>query len=102
MADAPLGRRPRLALGLAAGSAITSSILPFMKKARSGKSSYLPSRISLKPRTFGDRDVGTRGAGELLGHVERLGEVAFQPAGPADGQLSSAESSSIPRIAMMS
>ena len=30
---------------------ITSSIVPFMKNARSGKSSYLPSRISLKPRT---------------------------------------------------
>ena len=42
---------------LAAGVLTTWSIVPFMKKARSGRSSCLPSRISLKPRM--DSVIGT-------------------------------------------
>ena len=33
-----------------------------------------------------DRHVGARGAGELLGHEERLGQEALDLAGPLNGQ----------------
>ena len=65
----------------------TSSIVPFRKKARSGRSSCLPSRISLKPRI--DSSIGhvhARRAGELLGHEERLRQEALDLARAADRQ----------------
>ena len=48
-------------------------------------------------------DVAPGRAGELLGHEERLREEALDLAGARDTvSLSSSESSSMPRIAMMS
>ena len=51
---------------------------------------------------LGDRDVLAGRAGELLGDEERLGEEALDAAGAGDGALSSSDSSSMPRMAMMS
>ena len=49
-----------------------------------------------------DRHEDARQTGEDLGHEERLGQEPLDLAGPGDRDLSSSESSSRPRMAMMS
>ena len=51
---------------------------------------------------LGDRHVLAGAAGELLGDEERLREEALDLARAGDRLLSSSESSSMPRMAMMS
>ena len=66
----------------------TSSIVPTIMKACSGRSSHLPSRISRKPRTVSlMRHILAGDAGEQFRHEERLGEEALDLAGTRDHQL---------------
>ena len=74
-----------------------------MKNACSATWSYSPSEILLNA-SIGvlDGDGRALDAGELLGDVGVLRQEPLDPAGPVDEILSSSESSSTPRIAMMS
>ena len=51
---------------------------------------------------IGELDIAALGSGELLGDEERLRKEALDLARPGYDQLASSESSSTPRIAMMS
>src|SRR5690348_11087316 len=84
-------------------SLTTSSIVPLRKKARSGRSSCLPSRISLKPRI--DSSTGTYTPGVPV-NCSATKNGCDRKRSSLRARLtvrrSSSDSSSIPRIAMMS